>query len=143
MRKSRLFFMAALCSTMLFSIGAYASTVNESGFHRNGTYSENVVGSAGTMHAEGTNTYAYTTVYNTTSASYYMEATVKEYVWEKGFVQSKSDYGVVEPGRIVDSKNISRIPSDTTRDYIHTGYIYNSTSTQSGVRDYLKYEALQ
>lgn len=94
-------------------------------------YNEEVESSTTLLKAIGTPYIAYSTLYNNSSTTYYMEAKVQEYTYDAGYTKTDSDIKYVRAGSTVETGNISRDANKYTVDYEHYGYRYVSQGTSA------------
>lgn len=93
-------------------------------------YDEEVESSTTILRAVGTSGgMAYSTLYNISSSTYYMEAKVQEYTYDAGYTKTDSDIKYVRAGSTVETGNIARDANKYTVDYEHYGYRYVSQGT--------------
>ena len=94
-------------------------------------YNEEVESSTTLLRSIGTSGIAYSTLYNKTSTTYYMEAKVREYTYDTGYTKIEYNAEHVIGGSTVDSGMISRDANKYTVDYEHNGYRYVSQGTSA------------
>lgn len=73
---------------------------------------------------------------NTSTSTYWLTVSVKEYVYDSGFEQMSDDYGTLSPGLQVATEKITRYTDSYVRYYLHTGNCSVGSSYPSTVDDY-------